>query len=156
MKFAVGYPIAPKGSFFGAVSPYLQSIREVYFAWDGFATGRPSADEEAKENSASLLEQDLEKFCEAGVRLNLLLNGSCYGENAVSCDFALRACRLVEALGNRYGLFTVTAASPYLAHALKGAFPFLDVRASVNMWIDGIEGMRQCTDLFDSFYGEMY
>ena len=150
MKFSIGYPTQPKGSFFRAVSPHIKSIGEVYFAWDGFGSGRPPADKE--ENTASLLESDLNLFYEAGVRLNLLLNGSCYGENALSTEFALRALRLVESLGEKYGLSTVTTASPFLAHSLKSAFPFLDVRASVNMWIDGIEGMRQCMDIFDSFY----
>ena len=151
MKYAIGYPTHSRGSFFALVTPYLDSIGELYFPWENFAGGRApfgTDDLTARER----LESELRLFAQAGIRLNLLLNGSCYGGDAISNELARRVCLTVEYLCERYGLHAVTTASPYIASVLKQFFPHIEVRASVNMWIDGIEGMRQCGDLFDSFY----
>ncbi len=151
MKYAIGYPNHSRGSFFALVTPYLDKIGELYFPWENLSAGRVPFgldDLTARER----LESELGLFAAAGVRLNLLLNGSCYGGQAISNDLARRVCMIVEYLYERYGLQVVTTASPFIASALKRFFPQIEVRASVNMWIDGVEGMRQCTDLFDSFY----
>ena len=151
MKYEIGYPTHSRGSFFALITPYLDKIDELFFPWEGFSGGRAPFgrdDLTARER----LEWELKQFSQSGVRLNLLLNGSCYGGEAMSNDLARRVCLTAEYLCERYDLAVVTAASPFIAHVLKQYFPHLEVRASVNMWIDGIEGMRQCGELFDSFY----
>ena len=151
MKFSVGYPNRSTDSFFALLTPYLDKIGELYFSWEGFAGGRAAFG--GGDPTARLrLEEDLRRFSDAGIRLNLLLNGSCYGRQAISSALAARVCNTVDYLAERYGLYSVTTASPFIAETVKRWFPTIDVRASVNMWIDGISGMAQCADLFDSFY----
>ncbi|MBQ7035823.1 MAG: hypothetical protein IJN34_08830 [Clostridia bacterium] len=147
LKFSVGYPCRPTGSFFDAIAPYLDRIGELYFARSAFVTGR-----EMVEDDQALQEDQLQKFAAQGIRLNLLLNGNCYGGEALSLALAERACKTVEALRAQFGLQAITTGSPFIAHHIKTRFPGMEVRASVNMWIDGIGGMEQCADLFDSFY----
>ena len=151
VKFSVGYPCAAPQSFFNSVAPYLDRIGELYFAWDGFATGRATFENDPRYDRPKL-ESELCRFREQGIRLNVLLNGNCFGGEAISRQFAERVCTVVGDLHERFGIDAVTTASPFVAHAVKSAFPQLDVRASVNMWVDGVAGMAQCADLFDSFY----
>lgn len=148
-RLSVGYPCRTNFSFFDSVAPYLGQIGELYFGWAGFASGRAAA---AMGSDQSHLETDLARFAGAGVRLNLLLNGNCYGAEGVSNVLAQRVRQTVSELSQRYSLQTVTTASPYIAETVKQHFPDIDVRASVNMWVDGVSGMEQCADLFDSFY----
>ncbi len=151
LKLSVGYPCAAPQSFFNTVAPYLDRIGELYFAWDGFSTGRATFENDPRHDQQKLV-SELQRFSEQGVLLNLLLNGNCYGGEAISREFAERVCTVVGDLHGRLGLGAVTTASPFIAYAIKTQFPTVDVRASVNMWIDGIGGMQQCADLFDSFY----
>ncbi len=151
LKFSIGYPCAAPPSFFNTIAPYLDRIGELYFAWDGFASGRAVFENDPRQDRQKL-ENELHRFREYGVRLNLLLNGNCYGGEAISRDLAKRVSALVGDLRERFSLDAVTTASPFVAHTIKTNFPTIDVRASVNMWVDGIDGMQQCTDLFDSFY----
>lgn len=149
LKLSVGYPCRTNLSFFDSVAPYLDKIGEVYFGWPGFASGRTAA---AMSDDQSHLQKDLSRFAEAGIRLNLLLNGNCHGADAVSGQLAENVQQTLSDLTDRYTLHTVTTASPFIASVIKKDFPNIDVRASVNMWIDGVSGMTQCADLFDSFY----
>lgn len=151
LKFSVGYPCAAPQSFFNTVAPYLDSIGELYFGWESFSTGRAIFENDPRYD-AKKLEKELAQFAEYGVRLNLLLNGNCYGGEAISAELAARVENTVGDLCDRFGLHTVTTASPFIAETVKKRFPDIDVRASVNMWVDGVAGMSQCADVFDSFY----
>lgn len=151
LKLSVGYPCAAPQSFFDTVSPYLDSIGELYFGLQGFVNGRAVFDGDPRYDEEKL-KTELKRFSEQGVRLNLLLNGNCFGGEAVSKDLAQRVCQVVGEMQDSAGLDAVTTASPFIAYAVKCAFPTIDIRASVNMWIDGVSGMSQCADLFDSFY----
>ncbi len=151
MHFSVGYPCAPEISFFDSISPYLDRIGELYFGWSDLPTGRARFQNDPRYNP-KMLESDLSKFTNAGIRLNLLLNGNCYGERATSRSLSDEVCTAVETVGERFGIHSVTTASPFIAYAVKSRFPDIDVRASVNAWIDGVGGMQQCVDIFDSFY----
>ena len=71
-RLSVGYPCRTNLSFYDSLAPYLNQIGEVYFGWPGFASGRAAA---AMDRDQSCLETDLPRFAEAGIRLNLLLNG---------------------------------------------------------------------------------
>lgn len=151
MKLSVGYPCYPSLSFYHTIAPYIDQIGELYFAWEGFASGRTDFASDPTEKR-QLLEADLLRFHQQGIHLNLLLNGNCYGENAISTVFARQIIQTVADLRERFGLDIVTTASPYVARVLKKQFPEIEVRASVNMWVDGIFGMEQCAADFDAFY----
>lgn len=151
LQFSVGYPCHLSFSFYDAIAPYLDRIGEVYFAWGNFATGRATFYDDPRENREKL-KCDLLKFKQRGIKLNLLLNGNCYGEKSLSPSLADEAVGIVEEVAATVGLDAVTVVSPFLVHSIKKHFPNIDVRASVNTWIDGISGMSQCEDLFDSFY----
>lgn len=151
LTFSMGYPCAAPQSFFNTVAPYLDRIGELYFALPDFATGRATFENDPRHDREKLA-TELQLFREQGVSLNLLLNGNCYDGQAISCTFANDVRNAVGDLYERFGLHTVTTASPFVAHVVKTNFPTIDVRASVNMWVDGVAGMQQCADLFDSFY----
>ena len=151
LKLSVGYPCVSRISFFDSVFPYLDKIGEVYFAWNDLPSGRASFEGDDRCNR-TLLESDLKRFSEKGVRLNLLLNGNCYGEKAIAASLASEICETVKRCDGSFGISSVTTASPFIAYTVKESFPTIDVRASVNMWVDGVGGMEQCKDLFDSFY----
>lgn len=151
MKLSVGYPCYSALSFFDTIAPYMDKIGELYFSWEGFASGRTDFAPDPQQKRL-LLEQDLLRFHQQGVRLNLLLNGNCYGRDAISTALAGRVLETVADLKERFGLEAVTTASPYIARTIKNQFPEIEVRASVNMWVDGIFGMEQCAADFDSFY----
>lgn len=151
LKFSIGYPCAAPQSFFNTVAPYLDRVGELYFAYHQHPTGRASFENDPRYDE-NRLTAELARFADYGVRLNLLLNGNCFGGEAISSALANRVIATVETLVNSVGLHAVTTASPFVAETVKKHFPYIDVRASVNMWIDGIAGMRQCADVFDSFY----
>lgn len=150
MKFSVGYPNYYTSAFYELLAPYRDSISEVYFAWPGIASGR--AEESHSEAFADTLKYELRKFKNANIKLNLLLNGNCYGDKAISRALAKQTIDTVALLRDEILLDSVTTASPYLAETVKKFFSGIDVRASVNMWIDGVPAMEQCKDIFDSFY----
>ena len=154
MKFNVGYQISD-----GWI-PYIvenrDRIGEMYFAWDDFPNGR------ARMNTATesmypweIRERqlrDLETVSRAGIGLDLLLNGMCYGAESQSRSLFTRIGESVDFLVERFGLSSVTTASPLIAKFLKSNFEGITVRASVNMEIGTVEGMRYVMQHFDSFY----
>ena len=88
-----------------------------------------------------------------GVKLDLLFNGNCYGEYAISEKLANTVVSVIEYLESvGCGVDIVTTASPAIAHTVKKHFPTIDVRASVNMRIGTVKGMEYVSDLFDSFH----
>lgn len=151
IKFSVGYPCYTPISFYDNIFPYLDSIGEVYFGWSNFSTGRATFEKDPRYNQ-ELLISDLKKFNKKGIALNLLLNGNCYGARAISVSLKDEVIDIIKEVTEFVSINSVTVASPYLAHIVKTNFPDIDVRASVNMWIDGVGGMSQCKDIFDSFY----
>ncbi len=150
-KLSVGYPLFSRISFYDSIAPYLDSIGEVYFGWENFRSGRATFKNDPRYDSERLTEE-LIKFKKRGIKLNLLLNGNCFGEEAVSLSLAEKVKGILSNVDLLHSLDSVTCASPFIAHTVKKHFPKVDVRASVNMWIDGIFGMEQCKDTFDSFY----
>ena len=154
MKFHVGYQISE-----GWI-PYIlenrERIGEVFFAWGDFPNGRArmnSASESMHpwEIQAQQL-RDLESLHGAGIGLDLLLNGMCYGAESQSRALFQRIGDTVDFLHEAFGLSSVTTASPLIAKFLKNNFEGLKVRASVNMEIGTVEGMRYVAEYFDSFY----
>jgi collagenase-like PrtC family protease len=151
MKLAAGYPVAGgevAEDFCAAVLEHREHVEEVYFAAPGAASGRAPAvdDGEIWDNLASLRR--------LGVKLDLLFNANCYGARAVSQQLADEVCRLVDNVGTRCGVDAVTTTSPFLAEVLRGSFPGLELRASVNVRIGTVQGMEMLADLFDGFYAQ--
>ena len=84
MKFAIGYQLPDEdgSSIVDVARDFAGSISEVYFAWWDAPSGRSAVtgrngcvDYGAQER----MEADLRALRGSGVRLDLLLNASCYG-----------------------------------------------------------------------------
>ena len=156
MKFAVGYqlPDADEEPLGDIVSEFREQIDEVYFPWLDMPSGRSPmsgmhgvTNEEARER----LEADLAAFRRMGIKLNLLLNASCYGALAFSRQLAERVRDLVAHLTDTFGLDAVTTMSPMIARVVKEDFPEIDVRASVNMRLGTVRSLEYVAHLFDSY-----
>ena len=158
MNFLVGYqlPNADGVSFTQLMEPYLSHINEVFFPWIDSASGRSAIGNEngyvdwgAQRN----MEEELSALRKRGIRLDLLFNSNCYGSEAISERFANRVFSIIERLLEFVGgVDVVTTASPFVAECIKKRFPFINVRASVNMSIGTVNAMDYLGDLFDSFY----
>ncbi len=157
MRFAVGYqlPEEDEEPLTAVVREFRGHIDEVYFPWLDMPSGRSpmssregAADWEAQER----LEKDLGAFKDMGVKLDLLLNASCYGRYAASRHLANLIFSVISHLQDTVELDAVTTTSPVIAELVKTQFPRVDVRASVNMRIGTVKGMQYMRRLFDSFY----
>ena len=152
MKFAVGYqPFLAGELFCEMLADYRGAVTEVYFSVPGAPSGRPEP-----EKTPELLEQlvfELTEMRRSGIALDLLLNGNCYGGDAVSEKFARDITSLLDKLG-KTGLLPeiVTTTSPFVAHTVRKNFPGIELRASVNMRLDSTLAMEYLADTFDSFY----
>ncbi len=147
MKFQVGYQ--DNRNFVNYLLEHTEKISEIYFPWENFTTGRGvTLSRESQKN----LENDLAEFSRAGVGLCLLLNGNCYGREALSRQFFQKLGDTVDFLAGTYRLSSVTTASPLIGRFLHNNFPALQVRASVNMEIGTPEGVEYIAENFDSFY----
>jgi len=158
MKLAVGYPVLPEDGdrpFPEIVERHRERIAEVYFAWPGEPSGRSphglsaaGVDPEARE----LLQHDLRAIRALGLRLDLLLNANCYGPAAASPELARHVTSLVERAALSVAVDVVTTTSPFIAAVIKQQFPHITTRASVNMRVGTVQGMKYLADVFDSFY----
>jgi collagenase-like PrtC family protease len=144
MKFQVGYQNNRK--FLNYLLEHGEMVSELYFPWGAFTTGRGvNAEQQQLEDDLALFAGKKFKFC-------LLLNGNCYGKEALSKAFFERLGSAVGEIRERFGLASVTTASPVIAGFLKKNFPALHIRASVNMEIGTPEAVEYLADEFDSFY----
>ncbi|MBQ8755283.1 MAG: hypothetical protein IJZ19_09655 [Lentisphaeria bacterium] len=154
MLFMIGYPTVRNENFNRILLSYREQIKDIYFSFPGIASGRgtgASAGIPEEERLDALLE-DLNCFHHAGIGLNLLLNGNCYGKNSLGREFYNRIGDTVDFLVQEYGLSSVTTASPVIAGFLKKNFQELELRASVNMEIGSVSGMEYLQELFDGYY----
>jgi collagenase-like PrtC family protease len=148
MKFAVGYQLAQEGeeSFVETVRECREHVAEVYFAWVGHASGRPPVGlraGRADPNAQARMLADLACLREMGVGLDLLLNANCYGGRALSRGLEEEIAALLERLADAAGgADVVTTTSPAVAAMVKRHFPRVHTRASVNMRIGTVEGMK--------------
>ena len=155
-KFSVGYPTKPHPELIDRIVSRADAISEVYFAFGNYASGRGrqsggDAIELPWESHARQAE-DLRRISDAGIALNLLLNGNCYGGDALSRSFYLQLGDTVDWLASRYRLQAVTTTSFVCARFLHDNFPTLDVRASVNLGIGTTVAFDAAAKYFDSFY----
>ena len=158
MKFAVGFQLYDVGEepFSSIVETYRDSISEVFFPWQDFATGRSAVATRhgfTDWTAQARTEEELKKIKAMGIKLDLLFNGNCYGQYAISERLANSVCSVVAHLEEiDCGVDIITTASPAIAHTVKKHFPKIEVRASVNMKIGTVKGMQYLSDLFDSFH----
>ena len=148
-KLAVGW--FDNADFPSVCAPYLQRIREVFFAWPGVASCRPAPDYTRELRARQL--SDLRWARENGLELDTLFNCNCYGDTAVSpalAGFVGETLRTMDA----EGVFpdTVTTTSPFIATILRRDFPSVKIRWSVNLRVHGTLGFESVLELFDSFY----
>ncbi len=153
MKFAVGYQTTTnKEPFYNIVSDYREHISEVYFSWPNFASGRPEAIH-TDWTAQRRLELELSEIRKMGIKLDLLLNGNCYGDAAVSTALKERVIGLLEYLGANGCLpEIITSTSPFVAHIIRSEGIPIELRASVNMRIGTTQAMQYASEYFDSFY----
>lgn len=155
MKFSVGYQVLESNSFMEYIVQNKEHIYEMYFSWGDIPNGRNSMLENSKlypwQAQAKQI-ADLHYVSDSGIKLNLLLNGNCYGENSQSRSFFIKIGEIIEYIINTFGLASVTTTSPLIARFIHENFNGIEVRASVNMKIGSIMGMEYVSKYFDSFY----
>lgn len=141
--------------FTDIIIEHKEYIYEVYFSWGDFANGRNNQVENDAYTSWELQKlqvEALEKISAAGIPVNLLLNGNCYGKNSQSKALFNKIGNTIEYIMGNYGLQSVTTTSPLIAKFIKANFGDIEIRASVNMSIGTIEGMDYISDYFDGYY----
>lgn len=154
MKFTVGLPKNNPG-FVDSVIKNSEHIYEVYFSWGDFPNGRSSHTRDENLSSWELMDIErnaLKKLSDNGIFLNLLFNANCYGVNSQSRAFFNKVGETVDYVMSSYGLKSVTTTSPLIAKFVKNNFEDVEVRASVNMEIGTVQGMKYLAGYFDSFY----
>lgn len=156
MKYAVGYQLPEEGeeSFVEIVKDFHEYIAEVYFPWLDMPSGRsPMTSQNGLVDweGQRKLEADLAALKGMGIKLDLLLNASCYGQYGFSRRLANFVCSVIAHIQDTIGLDAVTTMSPMIASTVKRHFPEIDVRASVNMRIGTVKAMEYVRDIFDSF-----
>jgi collagenase-like PrtC family protease len=149
MLLSVGYPVINVPWFKNVVKRHAEHIGEVYFSWHDMSSGRMAVSDKIQ----SRMEEDLSEFNTMNIKLSLLINGNCYGAEAVSKTFSDKIIAIISEINEKYGkLDGVTTTSPFAACVVKNNFPDIEVKASINMRIGTIEGMLYLKDNFDGFY----
>ena len=155
MKFSIGYQLCLGAEFLNKIIEYKEQIHEVYFSWGDFPNGRNNQIKHAGMlpwEAQSKQIEDLKKLSDAGIELNLLFNANCYGSDSQSRELFNKIGNTVDYIKNSYKLKSVTTTSPLIAKFIKNNFENLHIRASVNMEIGSIEGMKYIGEYFDSYY----
>ena len=155
LKLSVGYQFNENYPFSSIVKTYAQNIEEVYFVWTDMPSGRSiigGYDGYFDYNLQNILVEELKTIKQMGIKLNLLFNANCYGSNSQSREFFINVGNTIDYVKNCFGLKSVTTTSPLIAKFIKNNFEGLEVRASVNMEIGSVEGMKYIAEYFDSFY----
>lgn len=154
MKFSVGYQLRNNDLLISAIKQYADKIGELYFSWADLPNGRNTiaSVDMNRYTAREKQENDLLELSKYGISFNLLLNGNCYGKYAQSRAFFCKIGDTVEYLQNKYNLKSVTTTSPLIAKFLKQNFEDIEVRASVNIGIEGVVAMDYIAENFDSFY----
>jgi len=158
MRFAIGYqlPDEDEEPLVDIVRDYLDHVAEIYFPWSDMPSGRaPLTTRRGYTDwtAQHRLEADLRALRDLGLKLDVLFNANCYGRLAVSQHLANRVISVLDHLDTVVGgADIVTTTSPAVAHVVKESFPEVEVRASVNMRIGTVQGMRYLAHLFDGYY----
>lgn len=154
MKYSVGLPIVTYDGFTHEIIRNKALIEEVYFAWGSMASGRGGLSLGADNPVDAHFEQlnTLSRLSEENIRLNLLLNAACYGEESRSKAFFAEIGGVLDFLIREFNLSVITTTSFLIAKFIRENYSGLEIRASVNMEIGTIEGLEYAAEYFDSFY----
>jgi hypothetical protein len=156
IKYEVGYQLSNSNfSFTRLIADFLPHIDTVYFPWMDVPSGRASLSSRrgyVDWDAQSRLEHDLLWIKKQNIRLNLLFNGNCYGDFAVSTRLRNSLLSIIEYLGSKViAPDIITTCSPAIGEMVKEAFPEILIRASVNMRIGTIHGMQYLAHIFDEY-----
>ena len=152
-KFAFGYFFGKRAgfSFRDLAEQYAPFLQEVYFPWPGLLSAR-----EIDGAPLPLRKQVIDdmRFCRSkGMRLDLLINATCYGDKALTAEQRLDYyANLKEMDGEGILPEIITTTSPFIAIITKKFNASIDRRASVNMRLNSTLAMEYVSDEFDSFY----
>ncbi len=139
IKFSVGYQLIEEGKIFlEIVKDFKEKIDEVYFAWLNLPSGRGPVEVRngyVNWEAQKQMEYELREIKKLGIKLNLLLNASCWGGLSLSKSLANTAVSLIDYLGEQTGIDSITAFSPAIAYVVKKNFPEIEIKASVNLRI---------------------
>jgi collagenase-like PrtC family protease len=155
MKFSVGYQMMEYDSIYDIVNDFSEKIGEVYFSWIGFSSARSIFSENIGYVDWSYqrkMEEELQKIKNKGIKLNLLFNSNCYGKESLSEHLISKVYSTLDYLIENVGLDSVTTTSPIIAREVKREFPFLEVRASVNMKLGTVKSLKYISNYFDGYY----
>lgn len=155
LKLSVGYQYNEERPFSDVICDYTDHIEAVYFPWVNFASGRSMLagfDGYYDYGLQDAMVKDLERIKKMGIKLNLLFNANCYGEDAMSQVLRGRVCSVIDYLGEQ-DLYpdAVTTTSPAIAHMIKEHYEGIELTASVNMKIGTVKGMQYVAHLFDNY-----
>lgn len=137
------------------VRTYREAIGEVYFPFFDHASGRSPLGAETGYTDYTALARlidELREIAQMGVKLDLLLNAACDGDDALSIAHERRVVSILDFLAEEgCAPSVVTTTSPVTAEIVHRYDPTIDVRASVNMRIATVKGAQYVEHLFDSF-----
>ncbi len=149
MKLSIGYQLPDKDdSIYEIARDYQSTVSGVYFPMAGRASARTAIGEDYE----AIMVDELKTIRALGVRLTLLYNANCYGDDAISSSFKQKIIVDVKRMDTQLGLHEIITTSPFVARVIKENFPHLRVTASVNMWIGTTQAMDYLADDFDGFY----
>jgi len=157
IPLCVGYQMTDESqmTFDEIVKLYRDSIGEVYFPFTGIASGRSPLGSESGYtdfDSTERLIYEIGNIAKMGVKLDLLFNAACNGDDALSLAHERQVISVLEYLSYKgCAPSVVTTASPITAQIVKNFDKSIDVRASVNMRIGTVKGVQYVEHLFDSF-----
>jgi len=157
IPLCVGYSMTDEVQmpFDEIVSIYRDSIGEVYFPFTGIASGRSPLGSENGYTDYGTTERliyEIGNIAKMGVKLDLLFNTACNGDDALSLAHERQVISVLEYLSYKgCAPSIVTTASPVTARIVHNFDKNIDVRASVNMRIGTVKGVQYVEDIFDSF-----
>lgn len=155
LKLSVGYQNSEKFLFSDIVRCYADAIQEVYFPWVDSPSGRSvigGYDGYTDYGLQNHLMDELGRIKFMGIKLDLLFNANCYGDDAMSEKLKGKVCSIIDYLGERgVAPDVVTTTSPAIAHMIKSEYSHIELKASVNMRISSVKGMEYVAHLFDNY-----
>ena len=154
-KLSVGYQHSDETPFSDYVKRYRDAVGEVYFAWVDQISGRSKVGGSGgyfDYRIQSEMVDELRAIKGENVKLNLLFNANCYGDEALSKTLAEKIYSVIDYLSDMGAdPDGVTTTSPAIAFMIKERYVDIPVRASVNMRIASVKGMEYLSGLFDGF-----
>lgn len=149
MKFSIGYQLPDEYDSIAEIcKDYKDHISSVYFSAPEQISARSVI---AGENRTDML-RELRYVRDLGIKLTLLYNANCYGDEAVSSRFKEKIVENIHAMRDAVNITDITTTSPFVAKTVKETFPELKVCASINMWVGTTQAMQYLGDCFDGYY----